>query len=90
MYALVVRYKFGNHYIGLYNSLKEVVNAIKMVMLYEEILDEMPPTVKEIKDRIRSSYTEEFFHEFENGTYVVVQELTDYQSNKRKYKRRRR
>lgn len=78
MYALVVRHKFGNHYIGLYHSLREVISAIKKAMLYEEIMDEAPPTVKEIRDRIKSSYTEEFYHEFENGTYVVVQELTNH------------
>jgi len=74
MFGLIIRSRMGYYYMNVYPSIEDVVAVIKEHIEDEE-LDDIPPTVEEIKDRLKNSLMGQYIHEMSDGSFVVVQEV---------------
>jgi len=75
MFGLIIRSRQGYYYMNVYPFVEDVVEVIKEHIEDEELLDDIPPTVEEIKDRLENSLMEQYIHELSDGSLVVVQEV---------------
>ncbi|MEM7827730.1 MAG: hypothetical protein QW561_00165 [Candidatus Aenigmatarchaeota archaeon] len=72
-YSLFISYRWGGHYCAIHPTLGDIKQAIRELLECIE-LDDPVPSIKQIMAKLKGC-TEDFWHEFSDGTWIHVQEL---------------
>jgi len=79
MTALFISYRFGNHYIGVYPSVKYTYEVVKEMMEDMDIKDDFIP-IKELEDWLNDA--DSYWYEFSDGTWITIQPVAEELASK--------
>ena len=76
LFTLFISYRAGVHYCGVYPTLEYLYDVIHEMAGDEEIDKGEIPELETIRHKMTDSHSEDFCHEFSNGTWIQVQETS--------------
>ena len=77
LFTLFINDGSGNHYCGVYPTLEYLYDVIREFMAENEISKDEIPELEKIRHAVVDGNSEDFWHEYSDGTWIHVQETSE-------------